>query len=97
MRVRPSDGGLAVQAIVGSNTVLLGIDIDESRRPGLLGFGLHRTDHTECEAYWLRGMKTFAGTRPAPAPGQTYLMRDHPLQGFQWGDYSAKPDHDYTY
>ena len=24
-------------------------------------------------------------------------MRDQPLQGFQWGDYTAKPEHDYTY
>ena len=26
-----------------------------------------------------------------------FSLRDHPIQGFQWGDYTAKPEHDYTY
>ena len=26
-----------------------------------------------------------------------FSLRQHPVQGFQWGDYSAKPEHDYTY
>ena len=26
-----------------------------------------------------------------------FSLRQHPVQGFQWGDYTAKPEHAYTY
>ena len=26
-----------------------------------------------------------------------HSTKDHPIQSFQWADYSAKPGHDYTY
>jgi phosphatidylserine/phosphatidylglycerophosphate/cardiolipin synthase-like enzyme len=64
---------------------------------GCLGFGIHRSDHSEGESGWLRGMKTFAEVVPDPPAGSDYSTREHPIQGFQWGDYSAKPGHDYTY
>lgn len=95
MRARNTSDGLAVGATAGCHTVLLGMDLE--RRQGCLGFGVHRTDRTEDEAYWLRGTKTFASVQPSPAPGQSFSLRQHPVQGFQWGDYTAKPDHEYTY
>jgi hypothetical protein len=95
MRGQALESGLAAQAIAGTHTVLLGIDLDD--RVGCLGFGIHRTDHTEGEAYWLRGMKSFASVVPNPVAGESHSLRDQPLQGFQWGDYTAKPEHDYTY
>ena len=76
------ESGLAAQAIAGTHTVLLGIELDD--RVGCLGFAIHRTDHTEDEAYWLRGMKSFASVVPNPVAGESYSMRDQPLQGFQW-------------
>jgi hypothetical protein len=33
----------------------------------------------------------------APDAGHGFSLRQQPLQGFQWGDYTAKPGHDYTY
>ena len=84
-----------MQAIAGTHTVLLGLDLADPA--GCLGFAVHRTDHTESECTWLRGMKTFAAVVPDPPPGSDYSTRDHPVQGFQWGDYSAKPGHKYTY
>src|SRR6266550_4171425 len=30
-------------------------------------------------------------------PGVLYSTRQHPIQGFTWSDFSAKPDHDYSY
>ena len=61
--------GLRVHAVAGTHTVLLGFDLDDPT--GCLGFGIHRTDHTEDEAYWLRGLKTFAGVVPHPdRPGR---------------------------
>ena len=95
MRAFHDEGGLSVRATAGTNTVLLGWDLDDPA--GCLGFGVHRTDHTEDEAYWLRGLKVFRSVVPHPGVGMDFSLRSHPVQGFQWGDYTAKPEHDYTY
>lgn len=95
MRASGAKGGLSVRVTAGTNTVLLGWDLEDPA--GCLGFGIHRTDRTEDEAYWLRGLKTFPSVVPHPGPGMDFSLRDHPIQGFQWGDYTAKPEHDYTY
>lgn len=95
MRAFEANGGLSVRATAGTNTVLLGWDLADPA--GCLGFGIHRTDHTEDEAYWLRGLKVFASVVPHPGVGMDFSLRDHPVQGFSWGDYTAKPAHDYTY
>jgi phosphatidylserine/phosphatidylglycerophosphate/cardiolipin synthase-like enzyme len=86
-----------VNAIAGSNVVMLGLDLPEARREGCLGFAIQREDHTEDERYWMSGTKTFAETEPALGPGGQVSSREHPFQTFQWADYSAKPAHDYTY
>jgi phosphatidylserine/phosphatidylglycerophosphate/cardiolipin synthase-like enzyme len=97
MRKKNTKGDLSVQAIAGTHVVLLGIDFPEQNCPGLLGFALRREDHTEGEKYWLSGYKTFASVEPFPPPGILYSTRQHPIQGFTWSDFSAKPEHDYTY
>lgn len=97
MRVRRTRKGLAVRAVAGTHVVLLGIDLAQADCDGLMGFAIHRTDHTEAEAYWLRGTKTFAQTDPHFPVGSTYSTREHPIQGFTWSDFSAKPSHRYTY
>jgi phosphatidylserine/phosphatidylglycerophosphate/cardiolipin synthase-like enzyme len=95
MRVMRRSKGLTVRAIAGSHTVLLGFDLTDAT--GCMGFAVHRTDHNADEAYWLRGMKVFRSIIPAPAQGADYSLRMHPVQGFQWADYTAKPGHRYTY
>jgi hypothetical protein len=97
MRNKEQKGDLSVQAIAGTHVVLLGMDLPEEDCPGLLGFALRRQDHTEGEKYWLSGYKTFASVEPSPPPGILYSTRQHPIQGFTWSDFSAKPEHDYTY
>jgi phosphatidylserine/phosphatidylglycerophosphate/cardiolipin synthase-like enzyme len=97
MRNKEQKGDLSVQAIAGTHVVLLGMDLPEQKCPGLLGFALRREDHTEGEKYWLSGYKTFASIEPSPPPGILYSTRHHPVQGFTWSDFSAKPEHDYTY
>lgn len=97
MRIPNKNNGLSVQAISGTYTVLLGINAEESITKGLLGFAIHRTDHTENEQYYLKGFKTFEETEPNPVPGVLYSTFEHPVQSFSWGDYTAKPDHQYTY
>ena len=97
MRDRKTSQGLTVQAVAGSHVVLLGMNLQREQCNGLLGFAIHRTDHTEQEAYWLEGMKTFAETDPGFEPGSKYPTNQHPIQGFTWSDFSAKPGYRYTY
>ena len=97
MRKRVEQGGFAVQAVAGTHAVFFGFDLAAEARPGCLGFAIYRTDHTENEAYWLSGFKTFRSVVPAPDPTQMYLSDSYPIQSFWWGDYSAKPAHDYSY
>jgi hypothetical protein len=89
--------GVTVRAIAGTHVVLLGFNLSAHRRRGCLGFAIRRTDHTENETYWMSGMKTFEQTDPHPGAHRQVSSHKHPLQAFQWADYSAKPDHDYTY
>ena len=97
MRNKEQKSDLSVQAIAGTHVVLLGMDLPEQKCPDLLGFALRREDHTEGEKYWLSGYKTFASVEPSPPPGILYSTRQQPIQGFTWSDFSAKPEHDYTY
>ena len=97
MRVTTSQNGLKVHAVAGTYVVMFGFDLPEADCGGLLGFSIHRTDHVEQEAYFLCGMKAFAETDPGFPAGSQYSTRDHPIQSFQWADYSAKPGYDYTY
>src|SRR5690242_6852466 len=97
MRARSVAGGVTVQAIAGSNGVFLGFDLDPALLAGCLGFAIYRTDHKEGEEYWLAGFKTFRSVVPAPDPKKMYTSDSFPIQSFWWGDYSAKPAHDYTY
>ena len=93
MRIRAKDGQLAVQAVAGTDVVMLGMDLDPAVATDLLGFAIRRTDHTEGQRYWLRNQLGFriSGTR------SSYSSWDNPIQTFRWGDYTAKPGHDYTY
>lgn len=97
MRVVNTNGGLKVHSVAGTYVVLLGFNLTEADCVDLLGFSIHRVDHTENEAYYLSGMKVFTETDPGFPAGSRYSTRDHPIQSFQWADYSAKPGHDYTY
>ena len=97
MRVTQTTNGLRVHAIAGTYVVLLGFDLPEAECGDLLGFSIHRQDLTENEAYYLSASKCFPSTDPGFPSGSSYSTRDHPIQSFQWADYSAKPEHDYIY
>src|SRR5258706_11945242 len=59
MRSRRKSNGVSVSLIAGTHVVLIGLDLDPSKRPGCLGFAIQREDHTENERNWMTGMKTF--------------------------------------
>ncbi len=97
MRKTKTTRGLKVYAVSGTYVVMLGFNLPKQSCTGLRGFAIHRSDHTTGEAGFMTGMKAFAETDPGfPAPAH-YSTREHPIQAFQWADYTAEPGHDYTY
>jgi len=97
MRKSNTANGLTVNLIAGTYVVVIGIDIDQDLTKGLLGFAIKRTDHTESESYWLKGMRAFELTRGNAPEGSMFSTYDQPIQDFLWSDFTAKPNHSYTY
>jgi phosphatidylserine/phosphatidylglycerophosphate/cardiolipin synthase-like enzyme len=97
MRKKATHGPISLHAIAGSHVVLLGMNMAKSSAAGLLGFAIERTDHTEDERYWLKGFKTFPLPEIDIQPGELVSTLEAPIQSFLWGDFTAKPNHDYTY
>ena len=45
----------------------------------------------------MSGFKVFRSVVPQPIPGAHVSTFEHPVQSFVWDDFTAKPDHEYTY
>jgi phosphatidylserine/phosphatidylglycerophosphate/cardiolipin synthase-like enzyme len=94
---------LAVRAIGGLHVVTVAWDFvegQEAKREGLLGFAIERSelkDGVVIERYFLRGIKRFQFKDEGLAPGTPMPTSEHPIQSFQWGDYTAKPATTYRY
>src|SRR5262245_53460669 len=94
---------LTVRAISGLHVVTLAWDFvegQEAKREGLLGFAVERSelkDGAVIERYFLRGIKRFQFKDEGLAPGTPMPTSEHPIQSFQWGDYTAKPKTTYQY
>lgn len=97
MRKAKTEDGFTLNVVAGMHVAILGMDLDEKDCDGLLGFSIHRTDYAEEEAYWLKGIKTFEETDPGFQAGSLYSTKLHPIQGFSWSDFTAKPGYEYTY
>lgn len=101
MRNYVSTPPLSVQAIAGTYVVLLGIDLHEADKGGVLGFAIERTDHGDGahapERYYLRAFKTFEEASPDAPYGSLVSTLEYPVQGFLWEDFTAKPGRRYTY
>jgi hypothetical protein len=77
---------------------LLGIDLQRQAAKGVLGFAIERTDVASQKRQWLEAFKTFEETTPQGlAPGAPVSTRDHPIQAFLWGDFTAEPGTQYSY
>lgn len=96
MRTSATNEDLKVNAIAGTYVVTLGFDLPREKCEGLLGFSILRT-HENGEAKYLEGMKCFAETDPGFPAGAQYPTHKHPIQIFQWADYSAEPGKSYSY
>jgi phosphatidylserine/phosphatidylglycerophosphate/cardiolipin synthase-like enzyme len=99
MRVKVVHSPFTALAIAGNHVVLLGWDIDEEliRREDILGFSISRLRHEDGERVWLRCFKTFASIESHLAAGVTVSTFRHPIQSFQWADYSVASSTTYTY
>lgn len=107
MRKVMRNGPLSVRAIAGSHVVVLAWDVAAESwnkfKENWLGIAIQRTEHASdkdpavIERYWLRGMKRFERVDMGSAAGAQFPLSEHPVQAFQWGDYTPKPGHTYTY
>jgi phosphatidylserine/phosphatidylglycerophosphate/cardiolipin synthase-like enzyme len=92
-----------VRAIGGLHVVTLAWDFlagQEAKKIRLLGFAIERSEIKKgkvIERYFLRGIKRFKFKDEGIAPGTPMPTSEHPIQSFQWGDYTAKPDSNYRY
>ena len=76
------------------------VEGQEAKREGLLGFAIERSelkDGAVIERYFLRGIKRFQFKDEGALPGTPMPTSEHPIQSFQWGDYTAKPATTYRY
>src|SRR6266481_5919131 len=103
MRNKHSGSNLSIRAIAGNHVVTLAWDLKKGKfdTASLLGFAVERSEFknadrkTVVERYFLRGIKRFKDKGlPAATPVPT---SEHPIQSFQWGDYTVKPSTAYTY
>jgi phosphatidylserine/phosphatidylglycerophosphate/cardiolipin synthase-like enzyme len=103
MRNRAEGDVLAVRAIGGLHVVTVAWDFlqeQAAQREGLLGFAIERSELRQgavIERYFLRGIKRFRFKDEGIAPGTPVPTSEHPIQSFQWGDYTAKPGRVYRY
>src|SRR5438105_10232758 len=94
---------LAVRAIGGLHVVTLAWDFvagQDAKKEALLGFAVERSELEQgqpIERYFLRGIKRFKFKDEGVPPGTPMPTSEHPVQSFQWGDYTAKPKTTYRY
>ncbi|HEV8539047.1 MAG TPA: phospholipase D-like domain-containing protein [Bacteroidota bacterium] len=102
MRNKQTGEKLSVRAISGSHVVVLAWDLKREKfdTHDLLGFAIERTELQGAavkERYFLRGIKRFEDKDKGLAAGTPVPTSEHPVQSFQWGDYTAKPSTKYKY
>jgi hypothetical protein len=103
MRRLQTGSVLSVRAIGGLHVVTLAWDFtpgNEAKRNGLLGFAIERSELANghvIERYFLRGIKRFKEKDEGLLPGTPVPTSEHPIQTFQWGDYTPKPATTYRY
>ena len=103
--MRKSESGevLRVRAIAGTYVVVLAWDFtpeSEHKKEGLMGFAIEREELEEgetVERYWLTGIKRFKDVDKGLPPGTPVSSARHPIQSFQWADYTAQTNRTYRY
>jgi phosphatidylserine/phosphatidylglycerophosphate/cardiolipin synthase-like enzyme len=89
-------GPLRVKVIAGTYVVLMAIDLEQDKLPGLRGFAIKTAEHGKPQQ-WLHGTKYFDALVPNPNPQDDYSSRQQPFQSFLWSDYGALPNTEYDF
>ncbi|MDX8449832.1 phospholipase D-like domain-containing protein [Mesorhizobium captivum] len=103
MRATETGEVLRVRAISGTYVVVLAWDFVEgqdAKKNGLMGFAIQREElqgDRVVERYWMTGIKRFRDKDKGLPPGTPVSTADHPMQAFQWADYTAETSHTYRY
>ena len=104
MRATTTGPQLRAAAYAGTYVVVLAWDTLDGKAPpqaDLLGYAIERTefdaDGNEAERYWMRGIKRFKNKDKGLPAGTPVPTADHPIQSFQWADYTAKAGTHYRY
>ena len=103
MRKTAKGSALRARAIAGTYVVVLAWDILPAQlqmRDKLMGFAIERSElkgGAVIERYWMRSIKRFRDKDRGLAPGTPVSTADHPVQSFQWCDYTAQSSCTYRY
>lgn len=103
MRVTAPSAVLRARAIAGTHVVVLAWDFlpgQDAKKAGLMGFAIQREELKNkkiVERYWLTAIKRFKDKDRGLPPGTPVSTAEHPIQSFQWADYTPEPDHTYRY
>jgi phosphatidylserine/phosphatidylglycerophosphate/cardiolipin synthase-like enzyme len=100
MRAKETKDGLTLQIIAGTHNAILGMDLEEAKRAGCLGFSIHRTSFgpvaepfPQPKGRWLPNMLRF----PSDTSTDAITTETAPLQKFRWGDYTLMPASRYKF
>jgi len=103
MRATAASAVLRVRAIAGTYVVVLAWDFvagQDTKKAGLMGFAIQREElegGKSVERYWMTGIKRFKDRDRGLPPGTPVSTADHPIQSFQWADYTAETNRSYRY
>jgi phosphatidylserine/phosphatidylglycerophosphate/cardiolipin synthase-like enzyme len=104
MRATGSSANFKASAYAGTYVVVLAWDTKNGKAPkraDLLGFAIERAEldasGAQVERYWLKSIKRFKAKDKGLPPGTPVSTLEHPIQTFQWADYTAKAGTSYRY
>jgi len=104
MRATATSAQFKASAYAGTYVVVLAWDTVDGKVPAhknLLGFAIERAElddnGQEIERYWMRGIKRFKDKDKGLPPGTPVSTAEHPVQSFQWCDYTAKAGKHYHF
>lgn len=103
MRKKATGSVLHARAVAGTYVVVLAWDFQpgqDHKHDGLMGFAIERTEFKNgqvVESYWMRSIKRFREKDRGLPPGTPVSTADHPIQSFQWADYTAQSSRSYRY
>lgn len=86
-----ADDTFRVKAYAGTNGVMLAMDLDESRKRGLLGFAVQQKEGKKDWQFLLNSL-TFPGKSHVLSKWNATPSDKAPLQKFRWADYSIEPN-----